>query len=367
MKTPWPGRHEPRATKSDQAGENAGVQWQRYARTLIVTCAAQLAAVALLVLAANPYGNLPISLFRQHAIMDTNQRYQYPAIARSGEFDSIVVGTSTSRLLRPDALNDKIGGKFANLAMDSATAWEQYRIAKLFAAAVSKPRTLIVGIDHVWCYQDADQRRITQRGFPEWMFDDDPWNDLAYMLNKKTAEIAVRRLAFAAGARDARIPFDGYEVFVPPEEKYDLAKVRSRIHEKIETASVVARVDEPSREIRASWNYPALTWLDELLGERWQKAVLLIAPVHISVHPRGLGGWREDECKARLAALARRHNAPLIDFSVVSEITSRDENYWDPLHLRVPVAEKVVTWLGEALSSGRDDPGGNWRVLAASR
>ncbi len=366
MKAPWLSRHETGATKAEQPGEEAGVQWRRYARTLLVTCAAQLAAAALLVLAANPYGNLPLSLFRQHVIMDTNQRYQYPAIARSGQFDSAVVGTSTSRLLRPGALNAKIGGKFANLAMDSATAWEQSQMAKLFADAVAKPRTLIVGIDRMWCYAE-DPKRITERGFPDWMFDDNPWNDLPYMLNKRAAEIAIRRLAFAAGAREARIPFDGYQVFVPPEEKYDLAKVKASINRNIETASVVARVDEPSREMRASWSFPALTWLDELLGGRWQKVVLFIPPVHITAHPRGLGRWQEDECKERIAVLARHHNAPLIDFSVASEITSHDENYWDPVHFRVPIAEKVVSDLSQALSSGRDDPGGTWRVLAGSR
>ena len=30
-------------------------------------------------------------------------------------------------------------------------------------------RTLLIGLDHVWCDEDADRERITSRGFPEWL------------------------------------------------------------------------------------------------------------------------------------------------------------------------------------------------------
>ena len=57
----------------------------------------------------NPYGHLPWHAFGAHAIMDINQRFQYPAIIRSGDFNSVVIGTSTSRLLDPDRLDAKLG------------------------------------------------------------------------------------------------------------------------------------------------------------------------------------------------------------------------------------------------------------------
>jgi hypothetical protein len=79
-----------------------------------------------------------------------------------------------------------------------------------------------VALDHVWC--DGKARLTTFRGFPDWMYDDDPWNDLAYMLNGKSVEISFRRLATGLGLKPARFRA-GYEVFTPPEEKYDRAKV----------------------------------------------------------------------------------------------------------------------------------------------
>jgi hypothetical protein len=213
---------------SAQQGSDAG--WRRYWRVLTGVLAAELAAVALLILVGNPYGNLPHVMFGSRVIMDTNQRYQYPAIVRSGRFDSVVIGTLTSRLLRPAALEELFGGRFANLGMDAGSAWEQYRLAQFFLAHTPRPRTLLIGLDAVWCATDADRAKVTKRGFPEWMFDDDPLNDLPWMLNKTSAEIAGRRIATALGLNRERIASDGYEVFTPAESKYDLVKVERELY-----------------------------------------------------------------------------------------------------------------------------------------
>lgn len=340
--------------------------WRRYARVLLLTLAVELLTACALIAAANPYGNLPVSLVGRHEIMDTNQRYQYPAIARSGLYDSIIIGTSTSRLLRPEALQTAFGGKFANLAMDASTAWEQFRIAALFAHEAATPRTLVVGLDHVWCRADADQHRITERGFPEWMFDDNPWNDLPWMLNARSIEFSLRRIAHAVGLKDVRIPFDGYEVFVPPEAQYDLAKAKAKLkHPKGPTAVATA----PLSSELAAFDFPALIWLDKLLAQNWERVILLITPVHEGAQPvpGQAAAWREAECKVRMAAIAERHGVPLADFRIRSEITSRDENYWDPLHYRIGIAERIVSGLDRAVKTKADDPAGDWRVLSAGK
>ncbi len=347
---------------SDATNETAA--WRPYTRAFLIAVMLELALVCVLILAANPYGNLPHSLFREHAILDTNQRFQYPAVVKSGKFDSIVIGTSTSRLLRPEALNAAFGGRFANLAMDAGTAWEQVRLASFFAARTPAPGTLLVGLDHAWCNGDADRRKISERGFPAWMYDDNPWNDLLWLLNKKSAEISLRRIAYALGLNSIRIPFDGYEVFVPPETQYDLAKARAKIAKRsVDRAAVT---NSPQQEGRAAWAFPAVPWLDGLLDLGWRRVVLYFPPVHISAQPTpgDPAAWREEECKARIADVARRHNVPVIDFRIASQITSNDENYWDSLHYRVAIAERVVTELRQALNSGRDDPAGDWHVLS---
>ena len=73
---------------------------------------------------------------------------------------------------------------------------------------------------------------------------------------------------------------------------------------------------------------------------------------------------REAECKVRMADIAGRYGVPLVDFRLRSPLTSADANYWDSLHYRLPIADRVIAELKQAVATARDDPGGDWRYLA---
>ncbi len=345
--------------------------WRVFVWTVVGGFAGAIALLAAFILLMNPYGNLPRLLFSEHIVSDTNQRFHYPALIRSQRYDSIVIGASDSRLLHPRALEGVFGGRFANLAFNAGRAYEQYRLANIFIEEVEDRRTLLVGLDHVWCDEDAMERRTTFRTFPEWMYDRDQLNDLPYMLNTKTIEIGGRRLAQVLGLKEARY-VDGYEVFTPPESSYDPVKVRKYLWEKGDHG-FFEEESEPAHpsttEERQSWEFPALAWLDEITARFDGRVVFVYAPAHIAAHPRrgSLKAARREECKARIASIARSHNVPFIDFNIRSEITANDANWWDRLHYRLPVADRVVANIGRALQTGKDDPEGEWRYLAGPR
>lgn len=341
--------------------------WPRHFKLLLGTFIGVNVALYLFVLAMNPYGNLPNTVLPRHLMMDDNQRYQYPSLVRSGRYDSLVIGTSTSRLLDPRSFEQTLGGRFANVAMNAGTAWEQTQLTRLFLRHQRKPHALVVGIDWVWCAKDADRERITFRGFPEWMYDANPWNDLAYIYNTRAIEIAGRRLGAAITGRSPRLPADGFEIFTPPEATYDLAKAQTKIYG---TGPHLVPAPKTPPEIastteRNGWRFPALAWLDELIAQgNWQRVVLIFPPVHVASQPQpgSLRALEETECKARISAIGARHKAPVIDFRINSGITTNDANYWDPLHYRVAIAQRVTSAVAQALETGRDDPRGDWRM-----
>lgn len=355
------GPHSARSTKP--ACESS---WRDFLATFATTFAAILIVAAAFIGLTNPYGNLPALGLARHAIADGNQRFQYPAIARSGDFDSVLVGTSTSGILRPQSLNGALGGRFANLAMDSARAWEQVQVARLFQSRTKGPASLIIGLDTVWCEEDAGDVRVTERGFPVWMYDTGILNDLPHMLNWKAIDIGVKKLGVALGWKPPRIGNDGYKVFLPDETFYDTAKVRKLLGRWTpqEYAESNAGADASAgREV----NLPALAWLDEVLSLPWRRVTLVFMPVHITAQPRAGSdrAYVEHQCKVRIAGIARRHSATVIDFRIPSTLTMADANYWDRLHYRVPVGEELVQSIARALSTLKDDPAGTWRVLAA--
>src|SRR5262249_936018 len=149
-----------------------------------------------------------------------------------------------------------------NLAMDSMTAWEQQEVAHYFLRVVGAPKVLIIGLDVVWCVRDANQNRLTYRGFPAWLYDDDPWNDYLHLLNIETLEIAGRLVGYHLGLYRRRMRDDGYEVFTPPEGEYDLARARSHIWgTRVREIRPVVPAVELSLAQTADLTFPALAWL----------------------------------------------------------------------------------------------------------
>jgi hypothetical protein len=344
--------------------------WTGYVKTAVGTVLGLVAALYLFVLLVDPYGDVPFSLPIERPLMDDNQRFLYPGLVRSGRFDSAVFGTSTARLLQPAHLNGLFGGRFANLAMNSATAWEQTQLADLFLRTVARPRTVVFGLDRVWCEPDADVERLTFRPFPPWMYDDDPWNDLLYLLNGKTLEIAGRLVEYHMGRRAPRLGDDGYDMFVPPDSQWERAKVEQKIYggprRTIEPQVPPAAVGEAER---SGWRYPALDWLAGLVRRLPEESTPILAfmPVHVISQPRpgSVEAARERECKDRVTAIGRDLGAWVVDFRIPSPVTTDDANYWDNLHYRVAVADWIERSLADARRHRADAPDGTWRLLAA--
>jgi hypothetical protein len=343
--------------------------WRRVLKIQLGTLSGGLLVAAGFILLVDPYNVVPFSPPAKRPIMDINQRYFYPGVVRSGVYDSFVLGTSTSRLLDPVELDQAFGGRFANLAMNAATAWEQMQVAALFLRVKGPPRTMILGIDAPWCDQQADNRRITFRGFPKWMYDDNRWNDLLYLLNGKTLEIAGRLVGYWLGLRAPRMREDGYEVFVPPESQYDLARARQHIWPNGSRLTSVTPPVQLSDSARQALKFPALDGLDAYLAALASRSKVIISamPVHVAAQPivGSADAAIEGECLARIAQIAGRHGALMVDWRIASTLTSEDSNYWDSLHFRLPIASRIVQSLALAERTQVDAADGAYKVVRA--
>ena len=342
--------------------------WRRFILGFTCMALALAAVFYACVVALDPYGLRTGRGSDPGPIMDLNQRFMYPQIVRSGRFDSAVFGTSTVRLLDPEKLNAAFGGRFANLGLNAGTPWEQMQLADLFLRTVPEPRAMIFGLDLTWCEPDADEKKLTFRPFPPWLYDEDRLNDYPQLLNLTSLEIAGRMALNRLGLMSERIRPDGYEVFVPDEALYDLERAQAHIwgNERRPPLPPLRTVELSSAEKR-QLRFPALTWLDAALGRVPASAevVLTMMPIHYAAQP--WPGSRESavdaECKARIAQLGRARGATVVDFRILSDVTFEDSNYWDPLHYRIGIAERIVAALREARLTGRDAADGFYRVL----
>lgn len=240
-------------------------------------------------------------------------------------------------------------------------------MAELFLRHVPSPKILVMGLDRNWCDLDADSegKRLTFRSFPAWLFDENPWNDIAGAFSLHALELAGRVALNRLGLMRERIRGDGYEYFLPPERRYDLARARRHI---LDATEHLPPGHLPQSLTRAELRFPALEWLDGFLARtRPETRVLLVLPpIHVAAQaaPRSPERMADEACKDRLAEIARGHGAELVDFRIESPVTREDSNYWDKLHYRLPVAEWLLRSLVAASGEGRDAADGSYRVLA---
>ncbi len=338
--------------------------WRRFCVTLGGVALGVSAALYAAVLIVDPYDSIWFSPPFDRAPVPLNQRFSYPALAREARFDSAIIGTSTVRLLRPAKLDEALGGRFVNLSLNSGTAYEQWRILDLFARRHADARTVVLGIDIVWCTVQESYEKFTSRPFPPWLYDENRWNDLLYVFNLPTLEEAGRQLAFLAGLRPMKYGRDGYMDFLPPKSAYDLGRAQRAIYgeggprRKAPATPPVA----PTAAERARWTYATHRLLRDMLAalpERAEK-VLVFVPYHHfhQAAPGSLAAARWDECKRRVTGIAAEFaNTHVLDFMIASKITLRDENYWDVLHYSAEVADRIAELIARGLRERKGAPG----------
>jgi len=339
--------------------DDASRQWRAFAAMFVAIFVGGLVLVYGFIVLMDPYGINPYALPIQRAIVSISQRYMYPQLIRSHQFDSFVIGTSTSRLLDPRILNQTFHARFVNLGMDSMTAWEQSTVMDYFVRKVGAPKVLLVGLDGVWCDSDAASHRITFRGFPGWLYEDTAAPAFAYLLNYGTLEIAGRLVGYQLGLYPERIRNDGFEVFVPPEDTYDPERARRNINRR---PMPVDRRESPPPH----FSFPALPWLDAALAKMPHSIkILTYMPVHVAAQPAP--GSRQEqaeiECKRQIAAIAAHRHAVVIDWRIASPITEDDANYWDAVHYRLPLAQRIARETAAAVLNGSPAPDGAYRIV----
>lgn len=337
--------------------------WWRFARWFFGGGVGLGIILYLLIFIIDPFDTLPFSPPLDRVSIDSNARYSFPALARKAEYDSAVIGTSTGRLLRPGRLDPTFSARFANLSMNSATAYEQSRMLEVFTRHHPAAKTVIWGIDIVWCEAKDTLDKFTPRPFPEWMYDTNPYNDLLYHFNLYTIELAGRQAGVMLGLRRQKYGNDGYTNFLPDPAVYDLKKVQASLAVSRAKGLTEAKVQQGFDP--ATLNFLALPLMQSALRAlpAQTRKVLFIAPYHYAWQsvPGSKSQMEWAECKKRIGAMAAGiPNAVVADFMFESPFTTTDTNYWDPVHYSVAAADKLMTGLGRAATRQPDE---NFRLL----
>jgi hypothetical protein len=102
LQQPMGGQSLMRSTATDEFRSKS---WRRIFYTSVIATVLPALVVFLFVAIIDPWDALPLSPQMPRQPVTTSARYAFAMLARSASFDSAVIGTSTTRLLRPAGLD----------------------------------------------------------------------------------------------------------------------------------------------------------------------------------------------------------------------------------------------------------------------
>nr|MCR5591703.1 hypothetical protein [Lachnospiraceae bacterium] len=176
-----------------------------------------------------------------------NERSQNDGIVKHFSYDCIIAGTSMTGNFRTSEADEIFGAKFIKVPSSGGSFKE---INDLLAVALSynpDVRIIIRGLDYGKLMQDKDLMREDLGVYPDYLYDDDPFNDVKYVFNRDVVFSRVFPMMKendAEGFRGGVMPFDEYSSF---SDKYGKDAVLPEGYEVSESA--LQRVfDEDDRE-----------------------------------------------------------------------------------------------------------------------
>ena len=180
------------------------------------------------------------------------------------------------------------------------------------------------------------------------------------MFNLYTVQAAGQLFGIMIGIKQPNQGRDGYTSFVPPDATYDAARALAHLTTEGPAIPAGLREGNPS-----DWAYPTMPVLREMLGvlpTATRKILFFIPYNHRLLPPPGsVGAMVWDECRRRVVAEAASvPNTLVVDFMRVTPISSADENYWDGIHYRAGVADRLASDLAAA---GRGEASEDYVVL----
>lgn len=162
--------------------------YKRWACGLLALVVLALLGCGALIYAVDPcfYYRLPAD----GAAVFFNERYQAAGLARHSRADTVLLGTSMVANYRPSQIEAVFGGAAVKLTIPDGYLSEFDTVLESVFRA-HPPERVIFGLDPNILVRD--ESGLTG-ALPEYLYDDDPVNDLSYLLNKDTLYYSVYTL-----------------------------------------------------------------------------------------------------------------------------------------------------------------------------
>ena len=120
------------------------------------------------------------------------ERFQNPGFARNYDYAAVMVGSSYTQNFSPRELTSALGLKTLRLSLSGGTVHEEFQTVRL-ALRTGKPSLVLWNVNHA-AFMGGAEKVHESAFFPAYLYDENPWNDTGYLLNRDVLLQSIRLL-----------------------------------------------------------------------------------------------------------------------------------------------------------------------------
>lgn len=275
------------------------------------------------------------------------ERYVNDGILRHFEYDSIIIGTSMTQNFKTSEFETLFSGKAVKVPF--AGAGFQELSDTLSRAFEYNPdvRLVLRGVDYRYLLEPFDYTNYED--YPAYMYDDNPWNDASYLLNKSVLFHDTLYAIIATIKNEEMTSFDEYAAWQKPTGEEVLLQNYYRRSKKIENVGLSPEEEEQVRKT---------------VEENLLKVAIENSDVefYLFYTPYSIIYWDQLDRDGRLIKqleadriatemLTECENIKLYSFYLNEELVNDLNNYTDIGHYSGEINSQILKWIrnGEGL------------------
>lgn len=183
-----------------------------------------------------------------------NQRYQNDGIVKNFSYDALITGTSMTENFRTSEFDALFGVKSVKISFSGGTYEEIFSNLQRAIQANPGLKTVIFGMDEWFLFSEKEMIQADGE-YPTYLYDDDPFNDVEYLLNKEIFCSNTLRVLEYTRSGQLTTSFDDYGSWdgVFPYEAENVLRNYARTEKSEKTAQLTPELtDRLTRNIRGA-------------------------------------------------------------------------------------------------------------------
>lgn len=184
---------------------------KKWNRIVLITTFVALGVIAGITVFVDPFLHYhkPLS-FLEYPLND--ERYEDDGIARHYEYDAVIAGTSTSENFKTSQFNELWNATTIKQTYPGGTYYEIGNGLKRALKYNKNVKYVLWGLDLTRINEEADCESYSD--LPEYLYDDNPFNDVSYVFNKDVVPKTLAVLNYTRSGQKTT-SMDDYGVWYP--------------------------------------------------------------------------------------------------------------------------------------------------------